>query len=67
MRAFVGDAPDGLCSSATVLPMQVFLWSDEVDAGFIENTSAGIIVLLIVLLTMNATAIFLRNRFEKRW
>lgn len=67
MRAFVGGAPAGLCDSATVLPMQVFLWSDEVDRGFVENTSAAIIVLLIVLLSMNAIAIFLRNRFEKRW
>ena len=67
MRAFVGGTPEGLCSSATVLPMQVFLWSDEVDAGFVENTSTAIIVLLVVLLAMNAGAIFLRNRFEKRW
>ncbi len=67
MRAFVGDAPDGLCSPATVLPMQIYLWSDEVDRGFVENTSAAIIVLLIVLLSLNAVAIFLRNRFEKRW
>ena len=67
MRAFVGDAPEGLCSPATVLPMQIYLWSDEVDRGFVENTSAAIIVLLIVLLSLNAVAIFLRNRFEKRW
>ncbi len=67
MRAFIGDAPDGLCSPATVLPMQIYLWSDEVDRGFVENTSAAIIVLLIVLLSLNAVAIFLRNRFEKRW
>ena len=67
MRAFVGGTPDGLCSSATVLPMQIFLWSDEVDRGFVENTSTAIIVLLIVLLSMNAAAIILRNRFEKRW
>jgi phosphate transport system permease protein len=67
MRAFVGGAPDGLCSPATVLPMQIYLWSDEVDRGFVENTSAAIIVLLIVLLSMNALAIILRNRFEKRW
>jgi len=67
MRAFVGDAPSGLCSSATVLPMQIYLWSDEIDRGFVENTSAAIIVLLIVLLSMNALAIILRNRFEKRW
>ncbi|MCU0728607.1 MAG: phosphate ABC transporter permease PstA [Sphingopyxis sp.] len=67
MRAFVGGAPSGVCDSATVLPMQIFLWSDQIDKGFIENTSAAIIVLLIVLLSMNAAAIFLRNRFENRW
>ena len=52
---------------STVLPMQIFLWSDEVDRGFVEKTSAAIIVLLIVLLSMNALAIYLRNKFEKRW
>ena len=67
MRAFIGDVPSGVCSPATVLPMQIFLWSDEVDRGFVEKTSAAIIVLLIVLLSMNALAIYLRNKFEKRW
>jgi phosphate transport system permease protein len=67
MRAFIGDVPNGLCSASTVLPMQIFLWSDQVDRGFVEKTSAAIIVLLIVLLSMNALAIYLRNRFEKRW
>ena len=47
--------------------MQIFLWSDEVDRGFVEKTSAAIIVLLFVLLSMNALAIYLRNKFEKRW
>ncbi len=67
MRAFIGDVPGGICAPATVLPMQIFLWSDEVDRGFVEKTSAAIIVLLIVLLSMNAFAIYLRNKFEKRW
>jgi phosphate transport system permease protein len=67
MRAFIGDVPSGVCSPSTVLPMQIFLWSDEVDRGFVEKTSAAIIVLLIVLLSMNAFAIYLRNKFEKRW
>lgn len=67
MRAFIGDVPGGVCSPSTVLPMQIFLWSDEVDRGFVEKTSAAIIVLLIVLLSMNALAIYLRNKFEKRW
>jgi len=67
MRAFIGDVPGGICSPSTVLPMQIFLWSDEVDRGFVEKTSAAIIVLLVVLLSMNALAIYLRNKFEKRW
>ncbi|MBA4046899.1 MAG: phosphate ABC transporter, permease protein PstA, partial [Erythrobacter sp.] len=47
MRAFVATPPDGFTSPATVLPMQIFLWSDEIDRGFVERTSAAIIVLLV--------------------
>lgn len=67
MRTFLTAAPEGLSSPATVLPMQIFLWSDEVDRGFVEKTSAAIIVLLAVLLTMNALAVYIRNRYETRW
>jgi phosphate transport system permease protein len=67
MRAFVATPPDGFTSPATVLPMQIFLWSDEIDRGFVERTSAAIIVLLVFLLAMNGLAIYLRSRFEKRW
>ncbi|NNC58905.1 MAG: phosphate ABC transporter permease PstA [Erythrobacter sp.] len=67
MRAFVATPPDGLTSAATVLPVQIFLWSDEIDRGFIERTSAAIIVLLLFLLLMNGIAIYLRNKFEKSW
>ena len=67
MRAFVANPPDGFTSPATVLPVQIFLWSDEVDRGFVERTSAAIIVLLVFLMTMNALAIYLRNKFENRW
>ena len=67
MRAFVSTPPDSFTSPATVLPMQIFLWSDEVDRGFVERTSAAIIVLLLFLLLMNGIAIYLRNKFEKRW
>ncbi|PKP90649.1 MAG: phosphate ABC transporter, permease protein PstA [Alphaproteobacteria bacterium HGW-Alphaproteobacteria-14] len=49
MRAFVATPPDGFTSPATVLPMQIFLWSDEIDRGFVERTSAAIIVLLVFL------------------
>ncbi|MGI9360984.1 MAG: phosphate ABC transporter permease PstA [Parasphingorhabdus sp.] len=67
MRAFIATPPDGITEPATVLPVQIFLWSDEVNRGFVEKTSAAIIVLLVFLLTMNALAIYLRNRFETRW
>jgi len=67
MRAFVASPPGGIADPATVLPVQIFLWSDEVGKGFIEKTSAAIIVLLIFLLTMNSIAIYLRNKFEKKW
>jgi len=67
MRAFVAAPPDGFTSPATVLPVQIFLWSDEIDRGFVERTSAAIIVLLLFLLVMNGLAIYLRNKFEKKW
>lgn len=67
MRAFVATPPDGFTSPATVLPVQIFLWSDEIDRGFVERTSAAIIILLLFLLLMNGLAIYLRNKFEKTW
>jgi len=67
MRAFIASPPGGISEPATVLPVQIFLWSDEVDAAFVQKTSAAIIVLLVFLLAMNGLAIYLRNRFETRW
>ena len=67
MRAFIAAPPSSITEPATVLPVQIFLWSDEVDRGFVEKTSAAIIVLLIFMLLMNGLAIYLRNRFEQRW
>lgn len=67
MRAFVATPPQTMTDNATVLPMQIFLWSDEINRGFVERTSAAIIVLLLFLLFMNGIAIYLRNRFEKTW
>ena len=57
MRAFVAAPPEGFTSPATVLPVQIFLWSDEIDRNFVERTSAAI----------NGLAIYLRNKFEKKW
>ncbi|MFM9827657.1 MAG: phosphate ABC transporter permease PstA [Sphingomonas sp.] len=67
MRAFIAAPPDRLTDPATVLPVQIFLWSDEISRGFVEKTSAAIIVLLVFLLAMNGFAIYLRNRFETHW
>ena len=67
MKAFVATPPQGFTSPSSVLPVQIFLWSDEIDRGFVERTSAAIIVLLAFLLVMNGVAIYLRNRFENRW
>jgi phosphate transport system permease protein len=67
MRAFIVSPPQGITDPATVLPVQIFLWSDEVDRAFVEKTSAAIIVLLAFMLMMNGLAIYLRNKFEHRW
>ena len=63
---FVPFAPDSPLSRFTVLPIQIFNWTSRPQAGFHEAAAAGIIVLLALLLTMNAAAIILRNKFQRR-
>jgi phosphate transport system permease protein len=67
MVAFIVDIPKGITDAATVLPVQVFLWSDSPERGFVEKTSGAIIVLLAFLVVMNTTAVILRKKFERRW
>jgi len=67
MVAFIVDIPKGFLEPATVLPVQIYLWADSPERAFVERTSAAIIVLLAFLILMNATAVYLRNRFERRW
>jgi phosphate transport system permease protein len=67
MVAFIVDVPKGVTDPATVLPVQIFLWADSSERAFIERTSAAIIVLLAFLVVMNALAVILRKRFERRW
>jgi phosphate transport system permease protein len=67
MVAFIVDVPKGITDPATVLPVQVYLWADSPERAFVERTSGAIIVLLAFLVVMNAAAVILRNRFEKRW
>ncbi|GIX31787.1 MAG: hypothetical protein KatS3mg124_2259 [Porticoccaceae bacterium] len=67
MVAFIADPPAGITDPATVLPVQVFLWSDSPERAFVARTSAAILVLLAFLVIMNATAVWLRQRLERRW
>jgi len=67
MVAFIVDIPTGIFDKATVLPVQIYLWADSPERAFVERTSAAIIVLLVFLLIMNAVAVILRKRFERRW
>ncbi|MEX2150269.1 MAG: phosphate ABC transporter permease PstA [Steroidobacteraceae bacterium] len=67
MVAFIADIPASLTDPATVLPVQVFLWADSPERAFLERTSGAIIVLLAFLLVMNAAAVVLRQKFERRW
>lgn len=67
MVAFIVDAPTGITDPSTVLPVQIFLWSDSPERAFVEKTSAAIMVLLAFLIFMNSLAVWLRKRLERRW
>jgi len=67
MIAFVAEVPTGILDPATVMPVQIYLWSDSPERAFTERTSAAIMVLLGFLILMNLIAIILRKKFERRW
>ncbi len=67
MVAFIVDVPASLTDPATVLPVQIFQWADLPEKGFVEKTSAAIMVLLAFLILMNAFAVMLRRKFERKW
>ena len=67
MVAFIVDIPKGVTDVATSLPVQIFLWADSPEKGFVELTSAAIMVLLVFLILMNLFAVYLRRRLERRW
>jgi phosphate transport system permease protein len=67
MNAFITAAPATPFDSATALPTQIFIWADSPERGFVSRTSAAILVLLCFLMAMNALAIFLRSKFERKW
>ncbi len=67
MVAFIVDVPAGFTDPATVLPVQIFMWADFAERMFVQKTSAAIIILLAFLILMNASAILLRKKLERRW
>jgi phosphate transport system permease protein len=67
MVAFIADVPRGFTDAATVLPVQIYLWSDLPELTFQSKTAAAIMVLIAILFALNAVAIFLRKKFERRW
>ena len=67
MVAFIADVPQGFTDSATVLPVQVYLWSNTPEESYVALTSAAIMVLLAFLVTMNTLAVVLRKKLEQRW
>ncbi len=67
MVAFIVDTPGSIFDSATVLPVQIYLWKSTAARGFVELTAAGVMVLLSFLVLMNALAVYVRYKFEKKW
>jgi phosphate transport system permease protein len=67
MIAFIPDNPSSIMEAATVMPAQIFTWAGMPEVAYIERTAAGILVLLTVLITLNALAVYLRKKFEVKW
>lgn len=67
MNAFITSAASSPFDAATAMPTQIFIWADSPERGFVSRTSAAILVLLGFLVIMNGVAIYLRNKFERRW
>ncbi len=67
MVAFIVDIPGSVTDPGTVLPVQIFMWADFAERMFVQKTSAAIIILLAFLIVMNAAAVWLRKKLERRW
>jgi phosphate transport system permease protein len=67
MIAFIPDAPGSIFDAATVMPAQIFTFAGRPEMAYIERTSAAILVLLSVLISLNAAAVYLRHKFEIKW
>ncbi|MGD9668984.1 MAG: phosphate ABC transporter permease PstA [Hyphomicrobiaceae bacterium] len=67
MVAFVVDIPGSVMEPATALPVQIYMWATSAERGFVERTAGATIVLLLFLFVMNAAAVYLRRKFERKW
>ena len=67
MVAFIADTPQSFSDPSSALAVQIYLWSDLPEAGFVEKTSGAILVLLTFLILLNLSAIILRKKFERKW
>ena len=67
MIAFIPNIPTGFTEPSAALPVQIYLWVESSERGFQEKTAAAIMMILIFLFTMNALAVFLRSKFERKW
>ena len=67
MVAFIPNIPTGITEPSASLPVQIFLWVESAERGFQEKSAAAIMIILLFLFMMNALAVYLRNRFEKKW
>ena len=67
MVAFIVGTSSGVLEPASVLPVQIFQWSDFPEVAFSNKAALAILALIVFLVAMNAFAVFLRHRFERRW
>ena len=67
MVAFVNTIPGSPMDPAASLPVQIYIWAESAERGFVEKVSACIMVLLIFLVLMNLVAQMVRHKFEKKW
>ncbi|MBA2241016.1 MAG: phosphate ABC transporter permease PstA [Solirubrobacterales bacterium] len=65
--SFATFIPSGFGAEITALPIQIFDWVSQPQPEFKTLAAAGIIVLMLILLSMNAVAVWLRNKFEQKW
>ena len=67
LMAYVSQPPGSILEGTTVLPAQIYMWTTDSERAYIERTAAAILILLVILLILNAGAIWLRNRTERQW